>query len=323
MTAILLPSTPNGALGTSLTRVRQFTAAELGPFQASTASSSSTTAALVDTTWPVSSQLAQDSLYLDQFLFRPNAAQSSDMSRVVKLYTPSTGTLTPDQAWTNAPAAAESYELHGRIDPLVLNAAINEALKELMVVTELTMTPVAQAVRHDITSVAPWLVNERWVRQVGFLKNTDSRDYLDPYKFRVIRGEAEFISGHVYLAHPYIAFDPTVDTIYIKALMPAYYGCRLSSTGSWGETQGLNAEANEAPVTVDRLAAATLVILWRRYSQILEPGANSRLINDLQQAVNWKTELTDRDLEIPELTFQPMPIRWGPLQHGGLGIWEI
>ncbi len=299
---------------------RQFTSKELGPFESSSADTTSTVAQLVDLNWPINSTLDQASLYVDQLLFRPSAALPGDMSRVVKLYTPSGGILTPDLNWTNAAVAAEAYELHGRLDPLKLHLIFNEVLKELMVTAEFTLTPIALANRHNLTLGQPWLLNEKWVRQVGFLKLTDNRENLDPFKYRVVRGEAHKLGGQVYLDHPYIAFDPTVDVIYVKCLVPAYYQCRSSSAGTWGERSGLASDLHEAPLAVDRMASAALVLAWRRYSQILEPAANGRLINDLNQAVAWKTECTDRDLEIPELTLLPMPERFGPLQHGGLGL---
>jgi hypothetical protein len=305
--------------GTTLLQARQYTAKELGPWLASTAAGSSSTTQLVDTSWPVNSTLDQASLFQDQILFRPNAAAAGDKSRIVKQYTPSGGVLVPDTTWTNAPAAAEAYELHGRIDPLVVHSAINEALKELMVEVEFTIAPIAQNNRHNVSASQPWCINPAWIRQVGFLKLVDVRDQLDPYKFRVIRGDAVKRNGQVYIEHPYIAFDPSTDVIYVKAISPAYYQCSASG-GSFGSQSGLSLDTDIAPVSVDWLASATLVLLWRRYSQILEPAANGRLINDLQTAVAWKSELTDRDLVIPELTFLPLPQRWGPIQHGGLGI---
>jgi len=306
----------------ALSEYRAYTAKELGPFESSTAAGTSAVTQLVDTSWPINSNLDQATLYQDQFLFRPSAALVGDMSRIVKLYTPSGGVLTPDLNWTNAPSAAETYELHGRLDPLKLNSILNEALKELMVEAEFTLTPVLGQTRHSLATVAPWLTNPKWVRQVGFLKTSDDENKIDPYKLRVVRGEAVKISGQVYLSHPYVAFDPSTDVVYVKCLAPAYYQCRTTSSGTFGERSGLAADTYEAPLSIDRLASAALVLAWRRYSQVLEPTANGRLINDLNQAVAWKSELSDRDLEIPELTFLPMPPRFGPLQHGGLGFFD-
>src|SRR5579859_6475523 len=130
-----------GSLGTSLTAFRQYTAKELGPFQTTVAAATSSSTAWIDLAWPINSTLPQDSMFVDQFLYRPGQTGTNDATRVVKLYTPGGGVLSPDLPYLVAPTLAELGELHGRVDPTVLTAALNECLKELMIVAELVINP--------------------------------------------------------------------------------------------------------------------------------------------------------------------------------------
>lgn len=158
------------ANGNTFRIIRQRTAQELGPFLASTASSGSNGSVLVDNSWPVNSGLNVDDLYTDQYLFRPDAALTSDKVRIVKTYIPLIGQLIPDQAWTNAPVEGEAYEVHGIIDPWTeLPVLINQALIRIMVVAEFSFSPIKDQNRHSLATAAPWLINPRWVRSVGYL----------------------------------------------------------------------------------------------------------------------------------------------------------
>lgn len=306
---------------TSLTEARQFTARETGPFRASTAHSSSTGGAVIDLTWPIRSNNDQDSLYQDHYLYRP-AANTSDRVRTVRIYTASAGSLAPDLPHDVAAVAGEAFELLGTLDPQDIERAINNALKEILVEAEFTITPVNSAVRHTLpTAVAEWLTEPEWIRQVGYLTLDESanRDNYDPYDGRLVRGEASKDGGRIYLKHPHRSFDPANTVLYVKTMKPAFYHCRADSTGDFGDkTDGLTAEANEAPVALTWLASAALVECWRQHGRMLEPGANAKLIRDFAEAVVWYSEQTEIHLDVPQLTFLPTPRAWGPRSsHGG------
>ncbi len=54
------------------------------------------------------------------YLYRPNAAAAADKLRRVKSagFTTTTGALGVDRAWTNAPSAAEVYQIYGALPPV-------------------------------------------------------------------------------------------------------------------------------------------------------------------------------------------------------------
>ncbi len=216
----------------SLKQYRQRVAQILGPFFEGTVSSG-TTATLTDTSWPVKSSLSQDDLYRDQFLLRPDAVLSADKTRIVSTYAATSGTLTPDQVWTNAPAANERYEIHGMIEPWTdLRACINESLKRILIPAEFTITPTdSEDRRHSLAAVAPWLTEPTWVRQVGYLATGEDREEVNPYR-RVIRGRCARRGATLYIEHPSIGFN-TTDTLYVLALKPAYYHCTPAGNVKW------------------------------------------------------------------------------------------
>jgi hypothetical protein len=296
----------------TLLAYRQYLAKELGGFLASTSSGSSTTVALIDTTWPVTSTLSQDDYYTDYYLMRPDAALTTDRVRLVKSYTPSLGTLTPDTAWTNPPGEAEAYELHGVINPVTeLLDCINAALKRTLIRTEIVGTPIANVTRHSLASMAPWLSNPQWVRQVGWLGENDDRNQTNPYR-NLVRGQAieddsASISG-VAIEHPGYSWTGT-ESLYIRLLKSAYDHCRPAA-GAFGNQSGLVLDSDQAPVDVEWLGAAALVEVWRRNSQVLETASRARQLPNLLDAAARMSYLT-------HINFSPWPLTLIPYEGGG------
>lgn len=293
----------------TLLAYRQYIARELGGFLASTAGTS-TTVTLVDTAWPISSTLSQDDYYTDYYLYRPNALLATDRTRLVKTYTPSTGTLTPDTAWTNAPTG-EAYELHGVLSPAESLDAINAALKRTMIRTEIIGTTIAQVSRHSLATIAPWLSDPLWVRQVGWLAATDDRNKIDPYT-RVVRGQAieddSASTAGVAIEHPGQYWNGT-EIMYLRIVKRGYDHCR--ATGSvFGTQSGLALDTDEAPINLEWLGAAALVEIWRRNSQVLETSSRARMVPNLQDAAARFSYLT-------HLNFEPWPLTLIPLAVGG------
>ncbi len=198
----------------TLLQYRQYIARELGPFLASTADTTSSTSVLIDLAWPVKSSLSSDDFYVDYYILRPAAASATDRVRLVKTYTPSTGSLTPDTVWTNAPVAGEAYELHGVMDPgTTMLDIINAALKRTLIRTELVGTCVADVSRHSLSTIAPWLTDPLWVRQVGWLSASDNRNQTNPY-WRTLRGQAieddSTGAAGVAIEHPGYSFNASL-----------------------------------------------------------------------------------------------------------------
>lgn len=295
----------------TLRTYRRRAAEEIGPFHHGTAAATSTTSALIDTTWPVTSAISQDDLYTDHFLFRPDAAASSDKVRVVKTYNPTTGTLTPDTAWTNAPSEGEVYELHGVIEPLALHARINDALKECFLVVEVTGTPIDQSQRHGLTTIASWLTDLQWVRQAGYLTTSEDRNEVDPFR-RVVYGSPVKDGNEVYLSHPGRIFSSN-QVLHIKLLKPAYFHCKASG-GSFGDQSGLSAETDEAEPVEEWVAASTLREAWRKHMRVLAASGHEGLLRDRAEAEAWYRDQTRRHFSPPPMTFRPI-VGWGPVRR--------
>lgn len=309
---------------TTLTVARQYVGREAGPFHAGTADTTSTAGGLIDLTWPIKNTSDTDTLYQDHFLYRPAAATASDKTRTVRIYTPAGGSLAPDLTYAGAPDAGEAYELGGTLDPTAVERAINDALKDLMIDTTFTITPTAGNTRHPLPAgVATWLSDPSWIRQVGYLASNETRDQTDPFDRRVVRGEAYKDGGTLYLYHRGRTFDPASTTLYVRALKPAYYHCRTSSAGTFGDSSGLSAEAHEAPVDHEWLAAAALVECWRRHGQLLETGANAKLIKDFGTALAWKTDQTELHGPQVPLTFLPPVVSWGPGHSSSASLFDF
>lgn len=299
----------------TLKQFRQAVASRLGPFVAGAATAGSQNL-LEATAWPFKSSLVQDDLYADYFLFRP-AAQAGDKTRVVAAggYAPALGRFTPDLTWTLAPANGEAFELHGLVPPVLdgvndLHALVNEALKDVLLVAEVTGTPTAEAQRHALTNVAGWLKEPAWVYQVGYLAQGEDRNEIDPFR-RVVRGTAEIDGDVVYLNHPGRTFNAT-DTVWVRLVKPAYHHCRPTG-GAFGAQAGLTLDTDEAPPEVEWVVAATLVQCWQRLGTVLAPGEGGRA----QQEQTRAAAETDRHQQtyfqahLPERTFRPLH-RWGP-----------
>jgi hypothetical protein len=292
---------------------RRYTAKKTGMFVVSTAAAGSGTAVLTDDKYPVKSQNEQDDLFKTYYLFRPDRLGTSDAVRSVMEYAPTAGQLRPDTAWGVAPAADEPYELHPIIDPLVLNECINEALKRTMILVEISLTPTVDVLRQNITAqVGGWLHNQFWVRQVGYLTSGESREECDPYsESRLVPHDVEIIGGNVYVQHKSFRWNAS-DTMYLKCLKPAYYHCRIDPD-DWGTTVGLDTETTEAYPPEDWVCWGALAEAWDRYSQLIEPNANAKLLSDLREAAAKFSALTDQYMpDIPVLTQYHEPIQWGP-----------
>jgi hypothetical protein len=298
----------------TLTQFRQQAAKEIGRYEEGTAVTGSSTTTLVDTAWPIKSSLNQDDLYTDYFIYRPNAAAESDKVRIVNTYTPSSGWLVADRAWLTAAYSAgvgEAYELHGTIEPHTdLKELINAALKRCLIVSEFTITPVTDQIRHSLTTAAPWFTDPNWMLSVGYTKTTDDRDEVDPYAAPV-RGEVVQDGATYYLAHRGRTFSASDDLIYVQSLKPAYYHCRASG-GAYGSQSGLSLESDECPVAVEWVAAGTLVETWRRFGHLLEAAANQKLLRDRQEAAAWFTRLSYENIRVPQRNLRKPIMAWGP-----------
>lgn len=294
--------------GPSLLQIRQFLAREAGPFHSGTSTGGTTTGQLEDTSWPFKSSISQDSLFKDMWLFMPGVT-AADQVRVIKTYSPSSGTGTLDLPHGSA-HTTEPYEIHGIFEPAtVIPNLVNEGLRECMIPVEFTFQPANDTNRrHPLTVAAPWLTNPGWVRKVGYLPaNSQGRDILDPYNDSSIRGGASVDGNIIYLE---LGAWASSGTFYVYAMKPAYFHC-AASAGTYGTQSGLTLDTDTVPdtVSVEWAAYAALKTGWRRYGQVL--AANDRVKMSEQAAevkfAEWDPGYFDR---APELAQR---IRhWGP-----------
>ena len=276
----------------------------------------STTRELVCLSYPIQSGIPQQDTLVDRPLYRPNAVKPTDRNRYVMSYDPSTGTITPDLPWTNSPyfdglgttyaflegmtyhdmEAYDYVKLEGSTPTGPANASrswdrstcrqdhrlINEGLRHCWLVVEVACVPSLLTSRHDLTIVAPWLIDSGNLLQVGLQANLEDRNLRDPFERRIF-GQVERDGGTFYLNTMSQTFN-TGDTIWLRFLKRAYDHCRPSG-GNFGDQQGLVLDTDEVPVMRGWAAAAALVAGWRQFGHLLEPAANQRLIRDQQSAV--------------------------------------
>lgn len=311
------------------------------------ATSGSTTTKLVCDVYPIQSGLAQQDLLMDRPLYRPNAVLNTDRNRVIMVYDPPTGTITPDLAWTISPLSplsatsyqdleahtyreleaytyeclegtgvecgglGEMFEILGPWDAPTMLRLINDGLKQCWLVVEVACVPTPGATRHDLRLVAPWIQDANHVRQAGLLAAGDDRNLVDPFE-RTIYGKVEHDGGTFYFNTDSRSFNDG-DTIYLRCYKRAYDHCRMAG-GVYGEQSGLAMETDEAPVERDWAVASALLVGWRRFAHLLEPMANQRLIRDQASAAAWFNERTRQHFTAvqPTLTFRTAR-RFGPV----------
>jgi hypothetical protein len=291
----------------------------IGPYIELTATSGSTTSQIECTQWPFYSSNVQNELFQDWFMMRAAATTATDMVRLVPEggYTPASGLIVPDQQYTVSPyvgGVGELIEAHGVLDPgFVVDMLINEALKQTLVVHEVTLAPTADYTRHLLSTTYSWLTEPKWIRQVGFLGPSEDRNKFDPYQ-RVVYGGGEKIRENVYFVTSGQTFTSN-ETLYFKLLVPAYDLCRASG-GTFGDRAGLRSgvlgETDEAIPQAEWVAWGALVEAWTRFGHILDAQVNNRILRDAETAGARFTALSQQYLDVPAFTGPPM-IRWGPL----------
>jgi hypothetical protein len=307
----------------TLASVRQWVGSELGSYFSGTANASGhSTSTLVDT--QLVSSIDVDDRWVDYWLILPAAAAADNrVSRVVKTFTPSTGTLTVDRVWSAStiPDLA-AFELHGHIEPITeLGTCINDALQRIMLLVEVTVTPSADAIRHDLTTANTWLTNPRWVRQAGYLVTGETRANNDPFWNRRVPGYCTKESGIVYLNTPTRTFASN-ETLYLRILKPAYAHCRTATgSGTYGEkTDGLTAEANESELDERIIGWGAINQAVRRELLAVDQESNERLLRKVDESAKsftrWIRENDPTTREDGRLTLRRPMIRMGSTYAG-------
>lgn len=263
----------------TLTTYRRTLAPLVGVFEQGTADAgASSTTQLVCTTGLASgarfkSSTLPASLFNGKWIYMPGAA-ADDKSRLLKAdggYVPADGAALPDQAWSADPdtLSDRTFEITSLFSGTDLNTLVNEGLKKCFVVVEFTFTVADSATRrHNLTTTASWLTKPQWVYQIGKLSSSQDRNEVNPFDYSY-RGDAPRGDGAtVYLED--VAFS-TTDTIYVKAIKPAYFHCRVTA-GTFGGQTGLALETDEAPCDAEWVAWAAIVAAHKRLAHLERNG---------------------------------------------------
>ncbi len=299
----------------TLTTIRQTTAKALGRYHSGTFKSSgnSTTTGIDES---LISSLSINDQFTDGWLVLPAKSLTDREARIVSSFTPSSGTLTIDRAWsTSTVPNSTAYEWHALIEPITqMTSIINDALKRIMVVTEITLTPTADATRHEITTANTWLVNPTWVRQVGYLATGETRATINPYEHRGIRGWPDTDGANVYINHPKRPGPASGETWYIRCLKPAYDHCKATA-GSFGGQAGLSLETDEAPVEAEFVAWVAICVAIEQNMLDWGLAGDAQLETKRQHAVLmatwWNRQWEVQHREDTALTFKKARRGWG------------
>ena len=290
---------------------RQAAARKIGPFEDRFATGGGGDT-IVDNGHPVRSTIVQSSLFKGFYVHRPNAPDVRDQHRLVRAYAPSTGTLTVSLAWFGAaPTNGEYYELLGVLPADVLNKLVNDTLERCFLEIEVVGSPVVNASRHDISGIAPWIKDQRWIYQVGWLDQNEDRNQSDPFR-RTVYGNVERDGEIIYINHPHHTFEVGTD-VWIKAIKPAKYHCR-SSGGNFGDQEGLILDSDECSVPEEWVAAGVQMLAWDQFTANLSREDEERASGKRTEAALVFTEKTEKFYQEPDRTFVPMPVsHWGPI----------
>ena len=259
-----------------------------------------------------------DKIYDDYWICLPAATTAANRaSRRITTFTKGSGTLTWDRALSGAtiPDSA-AYELHGLLPMEDWTTAFNDALKLIMVATEITLTPTASAKRHDITTANTWLTNPAWIRQIGYLQSNETRANESPYTSgRLIRGWADTDGATVYINHP-TRTVASGETWYLRVVKPAYYHCTATG-GLFGSQSGLSAESDEAPVDADYLAWAGMAMAFSQgrldFGSDADPQLQGKRQEAIRMASRYAREFDPTQREDTTLKFTKANIHFGPL----------
>jgi hypothetical protein len=296
----------------TLRDIRRAMAPKTGYFLARTATSG-TVSSLTDSRPPVRSGNIQDDLFEGKWILRPDATDNDKVRMVAENgYLSSTGTLQPDVDWSAPPTAGEVYEVHGGSDPWEeLNDVINTALRRCYVISEIALAATVGMTRHGLNTAAPWLQAAGDVREFGYLLDGESRNEQNPY-LRRFTAEPVDDEGQVYLDHHPRTFIAG-EVLYCRALKPAYYACRTTTLGAFGERTGLAEDAHECPVALEWAMAAGMVEYWERYAGSL-PDGDPLVDHAYERQARWAAiydTLRSRFLHLPANNMLPRVMATG------------
>ncbi len=266
----------------TLADIEREVAARLGPYRQETVASGTATTAVVAN--------LQSSIELgdieDLYLLRRSASAASDRQRLVKDYTPATGTLTVDRAYSNAPTAGEAIELH-HLDPAAeLRKAVQAGLWRCYFMDRVVVVLATTASERDLTALLPWLTEPGQVYEVMYnYVGSLTPPVVVPWFKSFTQG------GGVWLT---VQPDPYPNQLYIDARRPV-----ATWINGADSITGPVADDDEVDVDLYYAAAAGHVEAWRRCGPRLQPVAQTGLYPDQQAAAAVFTEMAAKHFHPP------------------------
>ena len=271
----------------TLADIEREVAARVGPYRRETASGGTATTAVV--------AALQSTIDLgdvaDLYLLR-RSASAGDRQRIVKDYTPATGTLTVDRTWSSAPAAGEVVELH-HLDPAgELRPAVQAGLRRCFFVDRASVTLTEVATERDLTALLPWITDPTQVYEV-------MRQYVGAYYPPVVVHwwKAFTRGGHVWLR---LWPDPYPNALYVDARRSAASWVKPVGEDEYSDsTTGPTDDDDEVEVSLDYAAAAGHIEAWRRCGPRLQPVAQTGLYPAQSVAAAVLTEMAAKQFHPP------------------------
>ena len=98
----------------------------------------------------------------------------------------------------------------------------------------------------------------------------------------------------------------TGDRLYVTCRKAAYYHCRASSSGVFGDRSGLAAEAHEAEPIAEWVSAQMRVEAWNRFPQAMDDLVEKRRIGNLQVAHEEARRFRHAYFTPPARSFRPL-----------------
>lgn len=270
--------------GCTLADIERETAYRLGPFIWETAASGSTGSVIITAFRSSLSALdnVQD-LYILRRGFNADGTavvgfNSADRIRLVASIETSTGAVTPDRSWANAPAAGESIEFHHLHPQRELRKAVLEGLKRCYSYDTTSIVFTAQASERDLTASVPWI---RRRQQVANIQINYQNSYYIPQEAWFNAFEK---TGHVWIR---AARDPYPNSMVVTAIRPAFTYVNNSNSNA-----GPDDDDDIIKVDVNYAAAAAHCEAYRRFAYALTAASQTGLQTSKKEASSEFTRQT-------------------------------
>lgn len=199
-------------MSVSLKTLRQTLGLSVGECIVSTLTGTPTATVLYDETLADSGESAQ--LYQGAYLLMTSGAQSGQVRRVSE-YAQANGALTMGRAFSSAPAAGDTYEMHKLMAPADLNRCINEGLGRCWYLTREELT-IVEGQREYALSGYTWLTQPAQVVNVLWKSGDTASAYrYNPLDWYHVSEDAGELTLHI---RPYTA--ESTDALVLQAIRP-------------------------------------------------------------------------------------------------------